>query len=198
VASGLLCSGSISRTDFVREPTLSNGMKLFAARAVPAADVASDEPDFPLPIADPSVPAMHRRCVLNGCSYRSGFLFAAGWILTAVFLVVAVAIGFYGVNAQEALLRENTLLIESLRDRTQPEVPAASPSPARVETAEPPPVSASKPSVSAAKPLDSVSQPPDSTSPPAKAATPARRRSAAPKPEKEYTVPEEEKWWNRP
>ena len=173
-------------------------MKLFAGQAVPAVDVASDEPDFPLPIADPSVPAMHRRCVLNGCSYRSGFLFAAGWILAAVFLVVAVAIGFYGVSAQEALLRKNAMLIEALRDRKEPPAPAPPPSPARVETPEPPPVSAPKPPVSAAKPLDSVSQPPDSASPPPKAPTQARRRSAAPKSEKEYTVPEEEKWWNRP
>jgi len=166
-------------------------MKLFAGQAVPAVDVASDEPDFPLPIADPSVPAMHRRCVLNGCSYRSGFLFAAGWILAAVFLVVAVAIGFYGVNAQEALLRENTMLIEALRDRTQRPIAAPPPSSARVETPEPPPVPA-------AKPPDSVSRPPDSAPPPSNAPTQARRRSAAPKPEKEYTVPEVEKWWNRP
>ena len=191
VALALLRSGSLSRMDFVSELTPSNGMKLFAARAVPAADVASDESDFPLPIADPSVPAMHRRCVLNGCSYRSGFLFAAGWTLAAVFLVVAVAIGFYGVNAQEALLRENTMLIEALRERTQPPVPAPSPSSARVGAPEPPPASASKPP-------DSVSQPPDSASPPPKGLTLPRRRSAVPKPEKEYTVPEAEKWWNRP
>jgi hypothetical protein len=157
-------------------------MKLFAARAAPAVDVASDEPDFPLPVADPSVPAMHRQCVLNGCSYRSGLLFAAGWVFAAVFLVAAAAICFYGVNAQEALLRENAVLIEALRDRTQP--PAPPPSSARVETPRPPPASAPKP--------------PDSASPPPKAPALPRRRSAVPKPEKEYRVPEEEKWWNRP
>src|SRR5262245_66330811 len=75
--------------------TTANCMNLFAARSVQACDVASDEADFPLPIADPSLPAMHRRCVLNGCSDRNGFIFAAVLIPAAGFLVRPVALRFY-------------------------------------------------------------------------------------------------------
>jgi len=38
-------------------------------------------------------------------------------MLAACFLVTSIALAFYGVSAQEGLLRENALLIEALRER---------------------------------------------------------------------------------
>ena len=164
-------------------------MKLFASRSRPApvTEVAPDEPDFPLPVADPFVRPMRRQCVLNGCSYRSRFLFAAGWMLAACFLVTSIAIAFYGVSTQEALLRENAVLIEALRDRVE----------LRSET--PPPVKPSEPAPVAGAGMESL-EPSKAPSPPAPTKiNPRPRRPPEPPQEPlEYTVPEEEKWWNRP
>ena len=80
-------------------------------------------------------------------------------------------------DLEEALLRENALLIEALRERTVAPSVAPLAAPARVETLEPTPLPAP---------------------PPAKTPAPPRRRIALPKEPKEYTVPDEEKWWNRP
>jgi len=160
-------------------------MKLFASRPAPVAEVAPDEPDFPLPVADPSVRPMHRQCVLNGCSYRSRFLFAAGWMLAACFLVTSIALAFYGVSAQEGLLRENALLIEALRDQSR----LRSETPLQVKPSEPAPVAEA-----GIEPSEPVKAP----SPPTKINPRPRRSPEPPQKPLEYTVPEEEKWWNRP
>ncbi|HEX9409364.1 MAG TPA: hypothetical protein VGA23_06920, partial [Methylomirabilota bacterium] len=61
-------------------------MKTFSLRQPEVDAVSPDEPDFPLPVADPSIRPMHRECVLGGCLYRSRFLFNAGWALAVIFL----------------------------------------------------------------------------------------------------------------
>src|SRR5215467_6061428 len=160
-------------------------MKLFAPRPALATEVAPDEPDFPLPVADPSVPPMHRQCVLKGCSYRSRFLFAAGWMLAVCFLVASIAIAFYGVSTQEGLLRENALLIEALRDRDG----LRSETPLQVKPSEPAPLAGA--GIESSEPLKAPS-------PPTKISPRPRRPPERPQKPLEYTVPEEEKWWNRP
>jgi len=160
-------------------------MKLFASRPAPVHEVAPDEPDFPLPVADPSVRPMHRQCVLNGCSYRSRFLFAAGWMLAACFLVTSIALAFYGVSAQEGLMRENALLIEALRDRGG----FRSETPSQAKPSEPAPVAGAG---------IAPSEPIKTPSPPTKTNPRPRRSPEPPQKPLEYTVPEEEKWWNRP
>jgi len=190
-------------------------MKLFAPRREPVAEVAPDEPDFPLPVADPSVRPMHRQCVLKGCSYRSRFLFAAGWMLAACFLVTSMIIAFYGVSSQEALVRENALLLEALRDRggPRPEMPPqgkpSEPAPvtgAGIESSEsrggprpemPPQGKPSEPAPVAGTGIES-SESPKAPSPPARLNPRPRRLPERPEKPLEYTVPEEEKWWNRP
>src|SRR5262249_6802449 len=107
-------------------------MKIFEPQPSTAREVESDEADFPLPIADPGFPPMHRQCVMRGCSYRSPLLFAAGWSLAAMFFIIAVAIGLYGVSAQDALLRENALLIQALRERVS--TPSLPPPPVEAAT----------------------------------------------------------------
>jgi len=160
-------------------------MKLFASRPAPVHEVAPDEPDFPLPVADPSVRPMHRQCVLNGCSYRSRFLFAAGWMLAACFLVTSIATAFYGVSAEEGLMRENALLIEALRDRGG----FRSETPSQAKPSEPAPVAGA-----GIAPSEPIKTPP----PPTKINPRPRRSPEPPQKPLEYTVPEEEKWWNRP
>jgi len=160
-------------------------MKLFASRPAPVHEVAPDEPDFPLPVAEPAVRPMHRQCVLNGCSYRSRFLFAAGWMLAACFLVTSIALAFYGVSAQEGLMRENALLIEALRDRGG----FRSETPSQAKPSEPAPVAGA-----GIAPSEPIKTPP----PPTKINPRPRRSPEPPQKPLEYTVPEEEKWWNRP
>jgi len=155
-------------------------MTVFEPQPSTAREMESDEADFPLQIADPGIPPMHRQCVVKGCSYRSPILFTAGWLLAAMFFIIAVAIGLYGVSAQEVLLRENALLIQALRERVSaPPVP-----PAPVEAA------------TSTTPVSSPQESPPPTSPSRE--IPGLRRPAPPKPQKDYTVPEAEKWWNRP
>ena len=160
-------------------------MKLFAPQPAPLRDVAPDEPDFPLPVADPSLPPMHRQCVLNGCSYRSRFLFAAGWMLAATFLVTRMALAYLGSSAQEGLLRENALLIEALRHRDglQSEMPAQ--------------LKPSEPAPAASAGIES-SEPSRTSSCPTKVNPLPKRSSERTQKLQKYTVPEEEKWWNRP
>jgi hypothetical protein len=145
-------------------------MKAYLLRAAGAQDAGPDEQDFPLPVADPSVRPMHRECVLKGCSYRSRFLFGAGWVLAVIFLVVAVAMGLYGALSQEALLKENALLYQEIHAQREQSV-----------TRSPTPVPAEKEPLVAPAP-----------SPPPKA-VPQARKSVPPKKPKEYPpVPESE------
>jgi hypothetical protein len=120
---------------------------------------------------------MHRECVLKGCSYRSRFLFAAGWVLAALFLLIALAIGLQSARSQEALLKENAYLYQQIEDqREQRLARPPAPDPAENETAE-----ASAPS------------------PPPAAAALTPRKSVPPKTSTELPrVPESDKWWNRP
>jgi hypothetical protein len=152
-------------------------MKTVPLPAAGSQDAGPTELEFPLPVADPSVRPMHRECVLKGCSYRSRFLFLAGWILAALLLLTTLAIGLSGARSQEALLKENTFLyqqIEALREEKTLRSPA--PDPGERESS-------------------AVSLP----APPPKTATPRIRRSAPPKNSSELPrVPESEKWWNRP
>ena len=173
-------------------------MLSFDAQAIKTREVESDEADFPLPIADPDIPPMHRQCVLRGCSYRSPFLFAAGWMLAVVFFITTLGIAFYGITAQQALLKENALLIQMLRER-----PAAAvvPSVPGVPLA---PVVSSAP-IGPPAPVDAPAASPEPTTMPAAPAPPqrppslpAREKVTSPRPSKTYTVPESEKWWNRP
>ena len=152
-------------------------MKIVPLRSAGSHDAGPAEPDFPLPVADPSVRPMHRECVLKGCSYRSRFLFAAGWVLAAVSLLTALAIGLNGTRSQEVLLKENAYLYQQIEtQRGQRVTGPPAPGPAEKEPAE-----ASAPS------------------PPPNAAALARRKSEPPKTSTELPrVPESEKWWNRP
>lgn len=135
------------------------------------------EPDFPLPVLDPTIRQMHRECVVGGCSYRSRFLSGAGWVVAGFSLIVAALMSQYGAGSHEVLVKENALLSqqivalrEKLAERPAPTLPPAA-EPALPEVAPPPPV------------------PPP---PPRRSATPAPKKPA------EYVVPESEKWWNRP
>ena len=151
-------------------------MKIFSLRSAGSQEAGPDEFDFPLPIADPSVRPMHRECVLKGCSYRSRFLFGAGWVLAVIFLVTALAIGFYSAHSREALLRENALLYQAIHAQREQSV-----------TRPPAPVPAEEEPIAAPAP-----------SPPPKAAPQARRSVQPKKPSELPRVPESEKWWNRP
>lgn len=140
-------------------------MKTFFLRSAGSQDAGPDELDFPLPVADPSVRPMHRECVLKGCSYRSRFLFGAGWGLALIFLVTTLAIGLYGARSQEALLRENALLYQQIDAQREQRVTRSS---TRVPAAAPAP------------------------SPPPKAAPQARKSVQSKKPKELPTVPESE------
>jgi len=154
-------------------------MKIFPLRSAGSQEAGPDEFDFPLPVADPSVRPMHRECVLKGCSYRSRFLFGAGWVFAVIFLVTTVAIGLYGARSQEALLRENALLYQQIDAQREQSV-----------TRSPAPVPAEREPVAAPAP----SPPP----PPPKAAPQVRKSVQPKKPNELPRVPESEKWWNRP
>ena len=146
----------------------------------PELDAASpDEPDFPLPVADPSIRPMHRECVLGGCLYRSRFLFNAGWVLAVAFLLATALSVLYSVrtnDANEALLKENMLLFRDMAAQ-------------REKLAE---LSAR---ASATPPAEKG--PGKAVSPP-KAAPEPRRAVPPPKRSPQNAVPESEKWWNRP
>jgi len=154
-------------------------MKTFSLRQ-PEVDAASpDEPDFPLPVADPSIRPMHRECVLGGCLYRSRFLFNAGWALAVTFLLATALSVLYSVrtnDANEALLKENMLLFRDMAAQ-------------REKLAE---LSAR---ASATPPAEKG--PRKAVSPP-KAAPEPRRAVPPPKRSPQNAVPESEKWWNRP
>jgi hypothetical protein len=166
--------GTSSRTD-LRMPGETR-MKIFPLRSAGSPEAEPDEFDFPLPVADPSVRPMHRECVLKGCSYRSRFLFGAGWVFAVIFLVTTLAIGLYGARSQEALLRENALLYQQIDAQREQSV-----------TRSPAPVPAEKEPVAAPAP-----------SPPPKAAPQVRKSVQPKKPNELPPVPESEKWWNRP
>ena len=146
----------------------------------PEVDAASpDEPDFPLPVADPSIRPMHRECVLGGCLYRSRFLFNAGWVLAVAFLLATALSVLYSVrtnDANEALLKENMLLFRDMAAQ-------------REKLAE---LSAR---ASATPPAEKE---PDKAVSPPKAASEPRRAVPPPKRSPQNAVPESEKWWNRP
>jgi hypothetical protein len=154
-------------------------MKTFSFRQ-PDVDAASpDEPDFPLPVADPSIRPMHRECVLGGCLYRSRFLFNAGWALAVTFLLATALSVLYSVrtnDANEALLKENMLLFRDMAAQ-------------RERLAE---LSAR---ASATPPAEKG---PDKAVSPPKAAPEPRRAVPPPKRSPQNAVPESEKWWNRP
>ena len=164
-------------------------MRILKSQATKAAELEPSEADFPLPIADPAIPPMHRRCVLKGCSYRSPFLFTAGWMLALLFLITTVAIGFHGflgMNAQQALLSENALLIQALRERPAAPVVAPAPVATRASVDAPAAEAATTPTTPAPP---KVSKPPE--------LPPAREKITSPKLDQNYMVPEAEKWWNR-
>ena len=146
----------------------------------PEVDAASpDEPEFLLPVADPSIRPMHRECVLGGCLYRSRFLFNAGWVLAVAFLLATALSVLYSVrtnDANEALLKENMLLFRDMAAQ-------------REKLAE---LSAR---ASATPPAEKG--PGKAVSPP-KAAPEPRRAVPPPKRSPQNAVPESEKWWNRP
>jgi len=146
----------------------------------PEVDAASrDEPEFLLPVADPSIRPMHRECVLGGCLYRSRFLFNAGWVLAVTFLLATALSVLYSVrtnDANEALLKENRLLFRdmaALRER----------------------LAALSARASATPPAE---RGPDKAVSPPKAASESRSAVPPPKRSPQNAVPESEKWWNRP
>jgi hypothetical protein len=157
--------------------------------------VGSDEPDFPLPGADPSVRPMHRECALGGCLYRSRFRFNAGWVLAVTFLLVAAATALYSartnevlLNTNEALQKENTILSQQM-DVQREELAAVS---ARAAVTPP-----------AEKGADKAVAPPNAAPETRRAANestrrPPPRRAPPLKPSTQNAVPESEKWWNRP
>ena len=150
-------------------------MKTSSLRQAEVDAASPDEPDFPLPVADPSIRPMHRECVLGGCLYRSRFLFNAGWVLAVTFLLATALSVLYSVrtnDANEALLKENMVLfrdIAALREKL-----AA--------------LSATPP---AERGPDKAVSPPKAASAPQRAVPPAKRGP-------QNAVPESEKWWNRP
>ena len=158
-------------------------MTIARLQSTESQEAGTPEQDFPLPVADPFVRPMHmhRQCVLNGCGYRSRFLFLAGWGLAALFLVTAVVMGIQNARSQEALLKENAFLSQQVNaQREQLAAPSPPPSP-------PPDVLEEKP--------EEVPAPPPLSQP----ATPKPRKTA---PQRDSSslpaVPESEKWWNRP
>lgn len=146
----------------------------------PEVDAASpDEPDFPLPVADPSIRPMHRECVLGGCLYRSRFLFNAGWVLAVAFLLATALSVLYSVrtnDANEALLKENMLLFRDMAAQRER-------------------LAALSARASATPPAE---RGPDRAVSPPKAASEPRRAVPPPKRSPQNAVPESEKWWNRP
>ena len=146
----------------------------------PEVDAAiPDEPDFPLPIADPSIRPMHRECVLGGCLYRSRFLFNAGWALAVAFLLATALSVLYSVrtnDANEALLKENMLLVRDVAVQREH-------------------LAALSARASATPPAEKE---PDKAVSPPKAASEPRRAVPPPKRSPQNAVPESEKWWNRP
>ena len=182
--------------------------------------VGSDEPDFPLPGADPSVRPMHRECALGGCLYRSRFLFNAGWALAVTFLLVAAAsaaawkwLNLSRMDDEVAELRKRIagqdLQLDPWRKRlkewealqkentilyqqmdAQREELAAVSARAAVT----PP---------AEKGADKAVAPPNAAPETRRAANestrrPPPRRAPPSKPSTQNAVPESEKWWNRP
>jgi len=154
-------------------------MKTFSLRQ-PEVDAASpDELDFPLPVADPSIRPMHRECVLGGCLYRSRFLFNAGWALAVIFLLATALSVLYSVrtnDANEALLKENMLLVRDMAAQREQ-------------------LAALSARASATPPAE---RGPDKAVSPPKAAPEPRRAVPPPKRSPQNAVPESEKWWNRP
>ena len=152
----------------------------------PDVDAASpDEPDFPLPVADPSIRPMHRECVLGGCLYRSRFLFNAGWVLAVIFLLATALSVLYSVrtnDANEALLKENMLLFRDMAAQREQLATLS----ARASAT--PPAAATPP---AEREPDKAVSPPKAAPEPRRAVPPAKRSP-------QNTVPESEKWWNRP
>lgn len=154
-------------------------MKIFSLRQSEVDAASPDEPDFPLPVGDPSIRPMHRECVLGGCLYRSRFLFNAGWVLAVVFLLATALSVLYSVrtnDANEALLKENMLLYRDMAAQRE-QLAALS---ARVSATPP-----------AEKEPDKAVSPPKAAPEPRRAVPPAKRSP-------QYAVPESEKWWNRP
>ncbi len=146
----------------------------------PKVDAASpDEPEFLLPVADPSIRPMHRECVLGGCLYRSRFLFNAGWVLAVAFLLATALSVLYSVrtnDANEALLKENMLLFRHMAAQRER-------------------LAALSACASATPPAE---RGPDRAVSPPKAASEPRRAVPPPKRSPQNAVPESEKWWNRP
>jgi len=154
-------------------------MKTFSLRQPEVDAVSPDEPDFPLPVADPSIRPMHRECVLGGCLYRSRFLFNAGWALAVTFLLATALSVLYSVrtnDANEALLKENMLLFRDIAAQREK-------------------LAALSARVSATPPAE---RGPDKAVSPPKAASEPRRAVPPPKRSPQNAVPESEKWWNRP
>ena len=155
-------------------------MTIARLQSTESQEAGTPEQDFPLPVADPFVRPMHRQCVLNGCGYRSRFLFAAGWGLAALFLLGAVVMGIQSARSQEALLKENAFLSQQVNaQHEQLATPSLPPSP--------PPDLEKEPAEAPAPP------------PPPKPATPKSRKAATSRDSSSLPpVPESEKWWNRP
>ena len=154
-------------------------MKTFSLRQPEVDAVSPDEPDFPLPVADPSIRPMHRECVLGGCLYRSRFLFNAGWVLAVAFLLATALSVLYSVrtnDANEALLKENMLLFRDMAAQREQ-------------------LAALSARASATPPAE---RGPDRAVSPPKAASEPRRAMPPPKRSPQNAVPESEKWWNRP
>jgi len=157
--------------------------------------VEPDELDLSLPVTDPSGRPMHRECVLGGCSYRSRFLFNAGWVLAVTFLLVAAVTALFSartngvlLSTNEALMKENALLYQQT-EAQRTELAAIS---ARASAAPP-----------AEKGPVTPVPPPKAALETRKTANESLRRSPprpAPqsKPSTLNAVPESEKWWNRP
>jgi hypothetical protein len=154
-------------------------MKTSSLRQAEVDAASPDEPDFPLPVADPSIRPMHRECVLGGCLYRSRFLFNAGWALAVTFLLATALSVLYSVrtnDANEALLKENMLLYRDMAAQREQ-------------------LAALSARVSATPPAE---RGPGKAVAPPKAAPEPRRAAPPPKRSPQNAVPESEKWWNRP
>lgn len=156
--------------------------------------VEPDEVDLSFPVTDPSGRPMHRECVLGGCSYRSRFLFNAGWVLAVTFLLVAAVTALFSartngvlLSTNEALMKENALLYQQT-EAQRTELAAIS---ARASAAPP-----------AEKAPDTPVPPPKAALETRKAANESPRRPPRPAPQSKPStlnaVPESEKWWNRP
>ena len=154
-------------------------MTIVPVRSTESQEAGSPDLDFPLPVADPFVRPMHRECVLKGCAYRSRFLFVAGWCLAALFLLAAVAIGIQGALSQDALLRDNAVLSQQVNAQREQ----------RAIQSPPPVVPEKEPAEASTLP-----SPPRAAAPKPRKSAPQRDATGTSLP----TVPESEKWWNRP